>query len=111
MMNVAVLKVFVSRWFLGLFVAVVTSFGGATWAAEQAIVIPAPLLDNPKAAGDLQTAVLAGGCFWGMQGVYQHVRGVRKALSGYAGGAKETADYRTVSRGSTGHAESVQVTF
>src|SRR5262244_3402877 len=80
-------------------------------AGEQAVVIPAPLLDNPKASGPLQTAVLAGGCFWGVQGVYQHVRGVRKVLSGYAGGTKATADYHTVSRGDTGHTESVEISF
>jgi peptide-methionine (S)-S-oxide reductase len=59
-------------------------------AAEEAVVISAPLVDNPKAPGPLQTAVLAGGCFWGVQGVYQHVRGVRQVLSGYSGGTKET---------------------
>ena len=80
-------------------------------AGEQAVVIPAPALDNPKVSGPLQTAVLAGGCFWGVQGVYQHVRGVRTVLSGYAGGTRETADYRTVSRGTTGHAESVEIRF
>jgi peptide-methionine (S)-S-oxide reductase len=80
-------------------------------AAESAVVIPAPVLDTPKAAGPLQTAVLAGGCFWGVQGVYEHVRGVRKALSGYSGGDKATADYEAVSRGGTGHAESVEIRF
>ena len=80
-------------------------------AAETAVVIPAPAVDNPKVAGPLQTAVLAGGCFWGVQGVYQHVRGVRKVLSGYAGGTKATADYHTVSRGDTRHAESVEIRF
>src|SRR5882757_4786332 len=110
-LQIAVRKVFASQWVLALLIAVTTNLGGAAWAAERAAVIPAPAMDNPKAAGALQTAVLAGGCFWGVQGVYEHVRGVRKALSGYAGGAKETADYRTVSRGSSGHAESVKVTF
>jgi peptide-methionine (S)-S-oxide reductase len=80
-------------------------------AAEAAVVVPAPELDNPKAAGALQTAVLAGGCFWGVQGVYQHVTGVKQVLSGYSGGAKNTAEYETVSTGTTGHAESVQITF
>ena len=59
----------------------------------------------------MQTAVLAGGCFWGVQGVYEHVRGVQKVLSGYAGGEKATAHYDIVSSGSTGHAESVQIVF
>jgi peptide-methionine (S)-S-oxide reductase len=80
-------------------------------AAESAVVIPAPVLDTPKAAGPLQTAVLAGGCFWGVQGVYEHVRGVWTVLSGYSGGDKATADYEAVSRGGTGHAESVEIRF
>jgi peptide-methionine (S)-S-oxide reductase len=80
-------------------------------ASEEAVVIPAPALDNPKAAGPPQTAVLAGGCFWGVHGVYQHVRGTRQVLSGYSGGTKATADYETVSRGESGHAESVEVRF
>ena len=80
-------------------------------AAEAAVVLPAPILDNPKAPGPLQTAVIAGGCFWGVQGVYQHVRGVHSALSGYAGGTKATAQYDMVSRGGTGHAESVEIRF
>ncbi len=79
--------------------------------AESPVIIPAPLLDNPKAAGPPQTAVLAGGCFWGVQGVFEHVRGVKKVLAGYAGGERKTADYETVSSGSTGHAESVQIVF
>jgi peptide-methionine (S)-S-oxide reductase len=90
---------------------------GISWqmgvrAAEPAIVIPAPAADAPKpAASGLQTVVLAGGCFWGVQAVFQHVKGVSQAVSGYAGGSKETASYEVVSSGRTGHAESVQVTF
>jgi peptide-methionine (S)-S-oxide reductase len=80
-------------------------------AAEPAVVIPAPTLDNPKASGPLQTAVLAGGCFWGTQGVFEHLTGVTRVLSGYAGGEKSTAEYETVSTGRTGHAESIEVTF
>jgi peptide-methionine (S)-S-oxide reductase len=80
-------------------------------AAEPAFAIPAPGVDLPKAAGPLQTAVLSGGCFWGVQGVFEHLIGVRQALSGYAGGVKSTASYEVVSNGGTGHAESVQVTF
>src|SRR5215467_4481932 len=83
----------------------------ASSAADAPVVVPAPLIDNPKTAGPMQTAVLAGGCFWGVQGVYQHVRGVQKVLSGYAGGEKATAHYDIVSSGSTGHAESVQIVF
>jgi peptide-methionine (S)-S-oxide reductase len=80
-------------------------------AAERAVVLPAPALDNPKTGASTQTAVLAAGCFWGVQGVYQHVRGVQKVLSGYSGGTKATADYETISRGDTGHAESVEIRF
>jgi peptide-methionine (S)-S-oxide reductase len=83
----------------------------AALAAEEAVVIPAPAFDNSKTSGPAQIAVIAGGCFWGVQGVYQHVRGVRRALSGYSGGTKATADYEMVSRGGTGHAESVEIRF
>ena len=96
---------------VALLVAAYVVITGVAGGGEQAVVIPPPALDNPKAAGPLQTAVVAGGCFWGVQGVYQHVRGVRKVLSGYAGGTKATADYETVSRGTTGHAESVEIVF
>src|SRR5499426_1758886 len=94
-----------------VFAILVLSLPALAHAGEQAVVIPTPLFDNPKVSGPLQSAVLAGGCFWGVQGVYQHVRGVRTVLSGYAGGTRETADYRTVSRGTTGHAESVEIRF
>jgi len=80
-------------------------------SAEVNIAIPAPLVDNPKASGPLQTVVLAGGCFWGVQGVFEHMRGVMKVLSGYSGGEKATAQYEIVSSGRTGHAESVQIVF
>ena len=79
-------------------------------AAEDAVVIPAPAMDA-QASGDIQTAVLAGGCFWGVQGVFQHTAGVLNAVSGYAGGSRTTADYQMVSTGTTGHAESVQITY
>ena len=81
-------------------------------AAESGTNIPAPPLDlllTPD--GKLQTAVLAGGCFWGVQAVFQHVKGVESAMSGYSGGEQATAHYETVSSGRTGHAESVQITF
>jgi len=81
-------------------------------SGEEAVQIPAPLVDEPAQKGvTSETAVLAGGCFWGVQGVFQHVKGVTQAVSGYAGGSKATADYETVSSGRTGHAESVEVTF
>ena len=79
--------------------------------AESAKVVPPPKMDAPAPQMGLETAVLAGGCFWGMQGVYQHVKGVTNAVSGYAGGVKKDAEYETVSTGTTGHAESIQVTF
>jgi peptide-methionine (S)-S-oxide reductase len=85
---------------------------GLAKAAEPAVAIPAPRLDETApAAGGLQTVVLAGGCFWGMQAVYEHAKGVTQAVSGYAGGKKDTAHYEMVSTGTTGHAESVSVTF
>jgi peptide-methionine (S)-S-oxide reductase len=81
-------------------------------AAEPAVVIPPPALDAAASTGGgLQTAVLAGGCFWGVQAVYQHTTGVTQAVSGYAGGQKDTAHYEMVGTGRTGHAESVSVTF
>jgi peptide-methionine (S)-S-oxide reductase len=80
-------------------------------AAEQPRPLPAPTADEQAAAGDTETAVFAGGCFWGVQGVFQHVKGVANAVSGYAGGEASTAQYETVSTGETGHAESVRVTF
>jgi peptide-methionine (S)-S-oxide reductase len=79
-------------------------------AAEPAVVIPPPVLDEPAAAA-AQTVVLAGGCFWGVQAVFQHTKGVTSAVSGYAGGEKPTAHYEMVGSGRTGHAESVAVTF
>ena len=85
---------------------------GLPSAVESARPIPPPALDEPaepQAASEV--AVLAGGCFWGIQGVFQHVEGVTSAVSGYAGGAAETARYETVSSGTTGHAESVRITF
>ena len=84
-------------------------FGGAQ-AAEPATVVPAPAIDAPADA-DTQTVVLAGGCFWGVQAVFQHTKGVTQVLSGYAGGTKETAQYNVVSSGRTGHAEAVQIRF
>jgi peptide-methionine (S)-S-oxide reductase len=88
--------------------------GGACRVGADAIdkVIPAPALDTPAAeAAGLQTAVLAGGCFWGLQGMFEHVNGVTKVVAGYSGGSKETAHYEMVGTESTGHAESVEITF
>ena len=80
-------------------------------SAERAVAIPAAALDEPAAASASENAVFAGGCFWGVQGVFQHVKGVSNAVSGYTGGAAGTARYEEVGSGTTGHAESVQVTF
>jgi peptide-methionine (S)-S-oxide reductase len=81
------------------------------FAAEAAHVVPAPAVDETAVQAASEVAILAGGCFWGVQGVFQHVKGVTSAVSGYTGGAKDTAEYETVSTGKTGHAESVRVTF
>ncbi|MGI4779041.1 MAG: peptide-methionine (S)-S-oxide reductase MsrA [Janthinobacterium lividum] len=91
--------------------------GAAVWhampsfAAEAAVVIPAPVDDVAAAAPGTQTAVFAGGCFWGVQGVFQHVKGVTNAVSGYAGGESSTAKYDTVGSGRTGHAEAVRISY
>jgi peptide-methionine (S)-S-oxide reductase len=90
--------------YLGSFLAAAS----ALTAAER--VYPDPAVDMPPATGD-QVAVFAGGCFWGIEGVYEHVKGVKQAVSGYSGGEKSTAHYEMVSEGNTGHAESVHVTF
>jgi peptide-methionine (S)-S-oxide reductase len=75
-------------------------------------VIPAPALDTPAAqAAGQETAVLAGGCFWGLQGMFEHVQGVTKVVAGYSGGDKATAHYEMVGTERTGHAESVEITF
>jgi peptide-methionine (S)-S-oxide reductase len=73
--------------------------------------VPVPALDEPAAGSGSETAVLSGGCFWGVQGVYEHVKGVTRAVAGYAGGSAANAHYEIVSTGSTGHAESVQITY
>ncbi len=83
------------------------AFGGA----EAAVMVPQPAMDEPVGNTHEETAIFAGGCFWGVQGVFQHVKGVINAVSGYAGGAANTAHYRIVSTGDTGHAESVKVVF
>ena len=80
-------------------------------AAEEAVVIPAPTVDTQPGLRISEVAVLAGGCFWGVQGVFQHVDGVTRAVSGYAGGDAATANYKATGSGSTGHAESVEITF
>lgn len=90
--------------------ALTLAFTMPSRAAEDAVVIPAPAVDAAPASS-IQTAVLAGGCFWGVQGVFQHTAGVVNAVSGYAGGTKATADYKAVSSGRTDHAESVEIKY
>jgi peptide-methionine (S)-S-oxide reductase len=86
-----------------------------SWSQTNAaggLVFPDPIVDSPLAAKKgSQTAVVAGGCFWGVQAVFQHVKGVKNATSGYSGGAVPSPVYEQVSRGQTGHAESVKITF
>src|SRR4051812_14892382 len=82
----------------------------AASAAESAIVLPPPAFDPPDSAAKAG-AVVAGGCFWGVQAVYQHTKGVLNAVSGYAGGDPQRANYQSVSSGATGHAEAVDITY
>ncbi len=85
---------------------------GVLAAQEKAVKLPAPAVDSPTATqAATATAVFAGGCFWGVQGVFQHTQGVLNAVSGYAGGDKATARYSMIGSGRTGHAESVQITY
>jgi peptide-methionine (S)-S-oxide reductase len=103
------------RRFRGLSRLFLLPFIGLLWAApataaEPAFSLPNPAVDQQSASGD-QVAVLAGGCFWGVQAVFQHTKGVKQAVSGYAGGMKANPTYEEVSSGRTGHAEAVQVTF
>ncbi|RUP11050.1 MAG: peptide-methionine (S)-S-oxide reductase [Hyphomicrobium sp.] len=105
------------RWFfwltattaiLGTFMA----FHGSRLIAEEGVSIPSPAVDERLAPETgSETAVLAGGCFWGVQGVFQHVKGVQSATSGYTGGKQQDAHYNVVGTGATGHAESVQIKF
>ena len=106
----------ITRNRLGPILAVLAALAGmAYWAssssAETAHMVPPPVTDETTPAASTEVAVLAGGCFWGVQGVFQHVDGVISAVSGYAGGARDTAHYEMTSSGTTGHAESVQITF
>jgi peptide-methionine (S)-S-oxide reductase len=95
--------------FAGLLVAAGV-FSSQGSAAEPAVKIPAPAMDEPAGSAP-ETVVFAGGCFWGVQGVFQHVKGVDSAISGYAGGKLQNPTYEQVGSETTGHAESVKVTF
>ena len=86
-------------------------FATTNAAAQEGLSIPAPAIDEAENTTGKETAVFAGGCFWGVQGVFQRVEGVSNAVSGYAGGTKDTARYETVGGGNTGHAEAVRITF
>jgi peptide-methionine (S)-S-oxide reductase len=96
---------------LALLVVAVLALKNYPAAAEGALVLPLPTVDAAPGQATSAVVVLAGGCFWGVQGVFQHVKGVTNAVSGYAGGDKKTAQYQTVGNGRTGHAESVEVTY
>ena len=102
-----------SRLFAGataLGLAITFVYGTAGALAENAVHAPAPMVTVPSTAHS-ETAIFAGGCFWGVQGVFQHVKGVKSAVSGFTGGGGSTAHYDRVSDGNTGHAESVRVVF
>jgi len=88
-----------------------TIYWATSSSAETARIVPPPVLDETAPALSSEVVVLAGGCFWGVQGVFQHVDGVSAAVSGYTGGTHDTAQYHMVGTGTTGHAESVQITF
>ena len=87
-----------------------TMLHDAAYADSPPVLAPAPLY-NPPDTSATATATLSGGCFWGMQGVYEHVKGITHVVAGYTGGAAGTAQYEIVSTGATGHAESVQITY
>jgi len=110
-MNRAVRNAFPKLSVLALFLFAALSVRSYLVRAESPLVVPLPRADVPPADTTSAVAVVAGGCFWGVQGVYQHVNGVINAVSGYAGGDKRTANYDVVSMGGTGHAESVQITY
>jgi peptide-methionine (S)-S-oxide reductase len=97
---------------LGLAATVFLVRGPVMPSAIASSAIPAPTVDEPATGGGkAETAVLAGGCFWGVQGVYQHVKGVNSAESGYAGGDAATANYEAVTTETTGHAETVRISY
>ena len=94
-----------------LALAAVSSIAALSKPSARPVTVPEPVVTSRPVNGALQTVVLAGGCFWGIEAVYEHTKGVTEAVSGYAGGTKAQADYETVSTGATGHAEAVRVTF
>jgi peptide-methionine (S)-S-oxide reductase len=96
---------------LSLLLAVAVGACSAAPSSRDAFTLPDPALDTPAQQSGDQVAVLAGGCFWGLQAVFEHVKGVKRVWAGYAGGAADTASYERVSEGDTGHAESVKVLY
>ncbi len=100
-----------ARSLLGLALLAGLMACSAGFARSQPVALPDAKLDVPASTTGPQTAVFAGGCFWGVEGVFDHVKGVTSAISGYSGGKAHTANYETVSTGTTGHAESVKVVF
>jgi len=105
------LAVTLASWGGALALALGALHVGTSLAAEAAVKIPPPAVDDTAGASGMQTAVFAGGCFWGVQGVFQRVQGVSQAVSGYSGGKASTAKYEMVGSGLTGHAESVKITY
>jgi peptide-methionine (S)-S-oxide reductase len=97
--------------FLSIMLAVGAVLPANEAMAREGVAIPAPAVDSQSGNAQSEIAIIAGGCFWGVQGVYQHVDGVLNAVSGYAGGDQATAQYGMVGRGTTGHAEAVQITY
>ena len=113
-LNATALRGWKRAWLYGAMTAIAgaAALSVSHLSADEARVIPGPVIDEPTTPGSTsEVAVFAGGCFWGVQGVFQHVKGVTEATSGYAGGKSEDAQYETVGTGTTGHAESVRVTF
>ena len=100
-----------SRLIVVLLLFAVLLFKIMPTAAQEGLALPAPAVDVAASQASSAVMVVAGGCFWGVQGVFQHVKGVSNAVSGYAGGAKSTATYEQTNDGTTGHAESVQITY
>jgi peptide-methionine (S)-S-oxide reductase len=99
----------IAAFLIGL--AAVAGIAASASPADKARVVPPPTADEAASGSASEVAIVAGGCFWGVQGVFQHVAGVTSAVSGYDGGSKATAHYDMTSRGDTGHAESVRITF
>ena len=107
-------KSFLRYGLLAILIAAIVGFAfrGPVSASEKPSTLPKPAVDESLASKPgQQMATISGGCFWGIQAVFQHVRGVVSATSGYSGGSKSTADYETVSTGTTNHAESVQIVY